>query len=178
MRRAVVAAALVAAVGAAIVPLAERVPSPAPVAARSAAPRPSVMPDAAAIGSLRAVARIGAGQAHTLRTVVRRCRSRAARGACALVPLEHAAAGAKLSGIVLRAIMERLPAGPCMRAAARLAGLVGAIGYLAQDGVQSRTWPGYTWGAASASARVGARVIAVHHGSWPRHCVSLAGLRA
>jgi hypothetical protein len=164
MRRAVVAAALVAAVGAAIVPLAERVPSPAPVAARSAAPRPSVMPDAAAIGSLRAV--------------VRRCRSRAARGACALVPLEHAAAGAKLSGIVLRAIMERLPAGPCMRAAARLAGLVGAIGYLAQDGVQSRTWPGYTWGAASASARVGARVIAVHHGSWPRHCVSLAGLRA
>ena len=63
--------------------------------------------------------------------------------------------------------------------AARLRGLVSAIAYIAVDGVRSATWPGYTWGAAHASARVGARVIALHEGRWPRSCARAdAGLRA
>jgi hypothetical protein len=179
MRRALAAGALLALLGAATLSQVARTASPAPAPARHADRAPTLMTDPAAIGELRSIAAIGAGQARTLRAAVRRCRPRAAAGQCALVALEHAAAGAKLSEIVLRAVSARLPAGPCMRIAARLAGLVSTIGYLARDGVRSRTWPGYTWGAASASARVGARVIAVHEGSWPRHCLSIrVGLRA
>src|SRR6478735_9430007 len=152
MRRALVAAAMAAAVGAAIVAqAASNGPPVRAVSARAAHPGPPVMPDAAAIGSLRMVARIGAQQARTLRAAVRRCRGGPRPGRCALVALEHAAAGAKLSEVVVRADIG-----------ARLRGLVSTIAYIAVDGVRSATWPGYTWGAARASARVGARVIAVH----------------
>src|ERR1700745_3880605 len=66
MRRALVAAALVAALSAAIVAQAARSARPAPVLTHSARAGPRLMPDAAAIVSLRAVARSGAGQARTL----------------------------------------------------------------------------------------------------------------
>jgi hypothetical protein len=95
------------------------------------------------------------------------------------VALEHAAAGAKLSEVVLRAVTARVPTGPCADIAARLRGLVSAVAYVAVDGVRSATWPGYAWGAARASARVGARVIALHEGRWPRSCQrDDVGLRA
>ena len=171
MRRALVAAAMAAAVGAAVVAqAASNGPPVRPVSARAAHPGPPVMPDAATIGSLRMVARIGAQQARTLRAAVRRCRGGPRPGRCALVALEHAAAGAKLSEMVLRAVTARIPAGPCADIGARLRGLVSTIASIAVDGVRSATWPGYTWGAARASARVGARVTAVHDGRWPRSC--------
>ena len=102
MRRSLVAAALAAAVGAAIVAQAARTaPLERPASARAGHPGPPVMPDAA------------------------------------------------------------------------------AIAYIAVDGVRSATWPGYTWGAARASARVGARVIALSAGRWPRTCAREdVGLRA
>jgi hypothetical protein len=180
MRRSLIAAGLVAAVGAAMVAQAARTaPLERPVSARAARPEPPVMPDAVALGSLRMVARIGAQQARTMRVAVRRCRAEPRPGRCALVALEHAAAGAKLSEIVVRAVTARVPAGPCADVGARLRGLVSAIAYIAVDGVRSATWPGYTWGAAQASARVGARVIAVHEGRWPRSCArDDVGLRA
>jgi len=180
MRRSLVAAALAAAVGAAIVTQEARTaPLERPVSAHAARPGPPVMPDAAAIGSLRVVARIGAQQARTMRAAVRRCRAEPRPGRCALVALEHAAAGAKLSAVVLRAVTARVPAGRCADIAARLRGLVSAIAYIAVDGVRSASWPGYTWGAALASARVGVRVIALHEGRWPRSCArGVVGLRA
>jgi hypothetical protein len=179
MRRALVAAALTAAVGAVVVSEAAHTAPPVrPVSARTAHPAPPVMPDAAAIGSLRMVARIGDQQARTLRAAVRRCRAGPRPGACALVALEHAAAGAKLSEVVLRAVTARVPAGPCADIGARLRGLVSTIAYIAVDGVRSATWPGYAWGAARASARIGARVIAVHEGPWPRSCARDVRLRA
>jgi len=180
MRRSLVAAALVAAVGAAIFSQAARTaPLQRPVSARTAQPGPPVLPDAAAIGSLRMVARIGAQQAWTMRAAVRRCGAEARPGRCALVALEHAAAGARLSEVVLRAVTARVPAGPCADLGAKLRGLVSAIAYIAVDGVRSATWPGYTWGAARASARVGTRVIALHEGRWPRLCArGDIGLRA
>jgi hypothetical protein len=169
MRRSLIAAGLVAAVGAAMVAQAARTaPLERPVSARAARPEPPVMPDAVALGSLRMVARIGAQQARTMRVAVRRCRAEPRPGRCALVALQHAAAGAKLS-----------ENGPCADIGARLRGLVSAIAYIAVDGVRSATWPGYTWGAAQASARVGARVIALHEGRWPRSCGPAdVGLRA
>ena len=171
MRRSLVAAGLVAAVGAAMVAQAARTaPLERPVSARAARPEPPVMPDAVALGSLRMVARIGAQQARTMRVAVRRCRAEPRPGRCALVALQHAAAGAKLSDVVLRAVTARVPKGRCADIGAKLRGLVSAIAYIAGDGVRSATWPGYTWGAARASARVGARVIAVHDGRWPRSC--------
>jgi len=180
MRRSLIAAGLVAAVGAAMVAQAARTaPLERPVSARAARPEPPVMPDAVALGSLRMVARIGAQQARTMRVAVRRCRAEPRPGRCALVALEHAAAGAKLSEIVVRAVTARVPAGPCADVGARLRGLVSAIAYIAVDGVRSATWPGYAWGAAQASARVGARVIALHEGRWPRSCGPAdVGLRA
>jgi hypothetical protein len=180
MRRSLIAAGLVAAVGAAMVAQAARTaPLERPVSARAARPEPPVMPDAVALGSLRMVARIGAQQARTMRVAVRRCRAEPRPGRCALVALEHAAAGAKLSEIVVRAVTARVPAGPCADVGARLRGLVSAIAYIAVDGVRSATWPGYTWGAAQASARVGVRVIALHEGRWPRSCGPAdVGLRA
>ena len=180
MRRSLVAAALAAAVGAAIVAQAARTaPLERPASARAGHPGPPVMPDAAAIGSLRMVARIGAQQARTLRAAVRRCRPGPRPGRCALVALEHAAAGAKLSEVVLRAVMARVRSGPCADIGGRLRGWVSAIAYIAVDGVRSATWPGYTWGAARASARVGARVIALSAGRWPRTCArEVVGLRA
>jgi hypothetical protein len=173
MRRALVAAALVAALGAAVVAHAARTARPAPVAAHGDLRGPPVMPDAAALISLRAVARTGAGQAQTLRAAVRRCRGRSGAGRCILLPLGNAAAGAKLSEIVLRGLAARLAAGPCMAMASRLAGLVSTIAYLGTDGVRNLPWPGYTWAAARASARVGTRVIAVADGPWPRHCTGM-----
>ena len=181
MRRSLVAAALVAGVGAAIVSQATRTTLvERPASARPASPEPSVMPDAAAIGSLRMVARIGAQQARTLRAAVRRCGPEPRPGRCALVALEHAAAGANLSEVVLRAVTARVPAGPCADLGAKLRGFVSAIAYIAVDGVRSATWPGYAWGAARASARVGARVNALHEGRWPRSCAraDLGRLRA
>jgi hypothetical protein len=180
MRRSLIAAGLVAAVGAAMVAQAARTaPLERPVSARAARPEPPVMPDAVALGSLRMVARIGAQQARTMRVAVRRCRAEPRPGRCALVALQHAAAGAKLSDVVLRAVTARVPAGRCADIGAKLRGLVSAIAYIAVDGVRSATWPGYTWGAAQASARVGARVIALHEGRWPRSCGPAdVGLRA
>jgi hypothetical protein len=173
MRRALAAAALVVALGAALVPQATRTPSPAPVHARHADRAPALMADAVAIGSLRGVAAIGAGQARELRAAVHRCGTQAARGRCALMPLAHAASGARLSEVVLRAVSARVVAGPCMAMASRLAGLVSTIAWLGVDGVRSRTWPGYTWRAARAAARTGARVIALNEGRWPRHCLRI-----
>jgi len=180
MRRSIVAAALAVAVGAAIgAQAAHASPLERPASAGAEHPGPAVMPDAAAIGSLRMLARIGVQQARTLRAAVRRCHAEPRPGRCALVALEHAAAGAKLSEVVLRAVMARVPAGPCADIGGRLRGLVSAIAYIAVDGVRSATWPGYTWGAARASARVGVRVIALYAGRWPRTCApDDVGLRA
>ena len=173
MRRALAAAALVTALGAAIVAPAARTPPPARESAPVAAPRPAVMPDAAAIGSLRAVAESGAEQARTLRAAVRRCRGRAGAGRCVLLPLGNAAAGAKLSEVVLHALTARIVPGSCMTVATRLGGLVSTIAYLAVDGVRNVTAPGYTWAAALASVRVGRRIVALRQGRWPRHCVAI-----
>src|SRR5689334_7225802 len=134
MRRALAAATLLVAAGALVLALVPRATPLAPVAQRTAPAHPPVMPDAAAIDSLRSVARIGAGQARVLRAAVRRCRTASARGPCVLVALEGAAAGGKLSGVVLRAVAARLPPGPCMHVATRLAGLVSAIAFLAGEG--------------------------------------------
>jgi hypothetical protein len=179
MRRALAAVALVAAVGIVIAVEAARVAPVAPVSASVHHGSPPDMPDAAAIDALRANARIGAQQARTLRAAVRRCRGRPAPGPCVLVALEHAAAGAKLNAIVLRAVAARLRPGPCMTIDLRLAGLASTIAYLAVEGVRSMSWPGATWAAAGASVRAGARIIAVYREPWPRRCAGAgAGLRA
>src|ERR1700750_421154 len=179
MRRALVAAALVAALSAAIVAQAARSARPAPVSTHSARAGPRLMPDAAAIVSLRAVARSGAEQRRTRRWAVRRCRGRAGLGRCVFLPLGNAAAGAKLSEIVLRGLTARLAAGRCMAIASRLGALVSTIAYLGIDGVRNVTSPGYTWAAARASVRVGRRITAIAHRLWPRRCAGhLAGLRA
>jgi hypothetical protein len=128
------------------------------------------MPDVAARKSLRRIAVIGAGQARTLRSDVRRCARRSARGRCARMALGHAAAGARLNGIVLDEIVARLRAGLCLRLAGRLGGLMGALAYLADDGVRSVGTPGVTWAAARAASRIGRRVIAFERGARPRRC--------
>jgi hypothetical protein len=179
MRRTLGAAMLVTAVGAVGIVIAmeaTRATPVAPVSARVGHRGPPDMPDAAAIASLRAVAQSGVRQAQALSVAVGRCRGRSAPGQCVLVALEHAAAGAKLSGVVLHAVAARLPPGPCMTIAARLAGLASTIAYLGVDGVRDAWWPGYTWDAARAAARVGRRLTAVQRGAWPRRCVG--GLRA
>jgi hypothetical protein len=177
MRRGLAAAVLVVALGAAIVAGAARTAPEAHVAAMSARPDARVMPDGAAIESLRAVAAIGAGQARALRAAVRRCRARTAPGRCVLLPLAHAATGAKLSEAVLRGIVVRLAPGPCMDVASHLAGLVSTMAYLGVDGIRN-TSPTSTWAAARGSARLGRRIIAAAEGAWPRHCHRIGGLRA
>jgi hypothetical protein len=139
------------------------------------------MPDEAALSSLRGIADVAAGQARELRAGVRRCAARhgTERGMCATMPLAHAGAGAKLNGIVLSAIAARLPPGPCMRAAGRLAGLVSTIAGIATDGRGAAWQPAVSWAAARAAARAGARVIAAGRLALPHHCAVIGpGLRA
>jgi hypothetical protein len=150
-----------------------------------AAPRPAAVPTVrhaprpVGPGALRDLAAIMAGQAVTLRAAVRRCAPRRARGTCALMALGHAEAGAKLSGLVLRATAQRVPAGPCIALVRRLGSLAATVAAVAGEGVHSRTWPGATWAAALAAARVSSRVLAVRDGRWPRTCLALdGGLRA
>jgi len=136
-----------------------------------ATPRaPAAMPDHAALVSLRRLATIGVAQARTLRAAVHRCAPRPARGPCVRIALGQAAASAKLNDLILRAIMARLRAGPCVRVAGRLKALMGTVAYLAIEGVRSPGAPGLTWADARAVARVGDRLRAVAHGPWPRHC--------
>jgi len=157
-----------------------------------APPRRPVTPDAVATpsvrhapspvgpGAIRDVAAIMAGQAVTLRAAVHRCAPRRARGTCVLMALGHAEAGAKLSALVLRATLGRLPLGPCIAVTRRLGGVAATVAALAGEGVHSRTWPGVTWAAARAAARVGGRVAAVRDGHWPATCRPAidGGLRA
>jgi hypothetical protein len=174
MRRALVSAAVAGAMLFAAVPH-FRGPAVTPHAVAAAVPTESgVMPDHAALSSLRGIEAVAAQQARTLRAEVRRCRARRgpARGTCAAVPLAHAGAGAKLNGIVLRAIAVRLPEGPCLRAAGRLAGLVSTIAAIAVESGRGAAWhPAEVWAAARAAARVGGRVIAARRAAIPRHCV-------
>jgi hypothetical protein len=145
-------------------------------------PAATLMPDRAARSSLHAIAAIAASEARSLRAGVRRCATRdgRARGTCAALPLARAGAAAKLNGIVLRAIAARLPDGPCMRAAGRLAGLVSTIAAIAVDGSRGAAWwPGEAWASARAASRVGARVIAARRVPLPHHCAVVGpGLRA
>jgi hypothetical protein len=182
MRRALVSAAVAGAMLLAAV-LHFRGPAITPHAVAAAVPTAGgVMPDHAALSSLRGIAAVAAQQARTLRAEVRRCRARRgpARGTCAAVPLAHAGASAKLNGIVLRAIAVRLPPGPCMGAAGRFAGLASTIAALAVDGARGAAWwPAEAWAAARAAARVGGRVIAARRAALPRHCALIGpGLRA
>jgi hypothetical protein len=154
---------------------------PPPARARVAVPPVRHVPTPVGPGALREVAAIMAGQAVALRSAVRRCGARRsrARGTCVLMALGHAEAGATLTGLVLRATMARLPAGPCVALARRLSSVAATVAAVASEGVHSRTWPGVTWAAAQAAARVGARVVAVRDGRWPRTCLpALGGLRA
>jgi hypothetical protein len=136
---------------------------------------PEVMPDRAAVVELHGIAAIAADQARTLRREVRRCAAGSERGRCATLALAHAGAGAKLNGVVLHALVARLPPGPCVSAAGRLGGFMSTISYLAVEGSRGAAWhPAETWGAARAVARVGGRVIAAADRS-PRHCTGAAG---
>jgi hypothetical protein len=181
MRRALVSAAVAGAMLLAAV-LHFRAPAEVPHAVAAAVPTADVMPDRAALSSLRDIRAVAAGQARELRSGVRRCAARRgpARGTCATQSLAHAGAGAKLNGIVLRAIAARLPPGPCMRAAGRLAGLVSTIAGIAVDGARDAAWqPAAAWAAARAAARAGGRVIEARHAALPHHCVLIGpGLRA
>ena len=150
---------------------------PPAVRARVAVPAVGHAPTPVGPGALRDLATIMAGQAVALRSAVRRCATRRSRtrGTCVLMPLGHAEAGAKLTGLVLRATVARLPAGPCVALARRLSSVAATVAVVASEGVHSRTWPGVTWAAAQAAARVGARVVAVRDGRWPRTCVAARG---
>jgi hypothetical protein len=180
MRRALVAAGLA---GATFAVLSVLVLSASPTQPRFAdaakATAPDMMPDRAAVVSLHGIGAIAADQARTLRREVRRCAAGAGRGRCATLALAHAGAGARLNGVILHALVERLPPGPCMSAAGRLGGLMSTIAYLAGEGSRGAAWHlAETWGAARAAARVGRRVIAAS-GGWPRHCTGApAGLSA
>jgi hypothetical protein len=181
MRRALVPAAVAGAMLVAAV-LHFSAPAEAPHAAVGAVPAADLMPDDAALSSLRGISAVAAGQARELRAGVRRCAVQrgTARGTCATILLAHAGAGAKLNGIVLRAIAARLPPGPCMLAAGRLAGLVSTIAGIATDGTRGAAWqPAVSWAAARAAARAGGRVIAARRAALPRHCAVIGrGLRA
>jgi hypothetical protein len=175
--RALAAVVVTASFGAAAVAVDPARPpaAPKPVAVPSVRHAPSpVRP-----GALRDLAAIMAGQAVTLRAAVHQCAPHRARGACVLLALGHAEAAAKLNGLVLRATAQRLPAGPCVALVRRLGSVAATVAAVAGEGVHSRTWPGATWAAARAAARVGARVLAVRDGRWPRTCLALdGGLRA
>ena len=152
-------------------------PARPPAAARPAGPSVRHAPTPVGPGALRDLAAIMAGQAVTLRATVRRCAPRHARGTCVLMALGHAEAGAKLSALVLLATAARLPAGPCVALAARLRNVAATVATVAGEGVHSRTWPGVTWAAARAAARVAVRVLAVRDGRWPRTCLRRGGVR-
>jgi hypothetical protein len=145
-----------------------------PVAPRVVAPSQTAparpMPDAAARLSLRRIAVIAAGQARTLRRSVRRCARPRSPGRCSFMALARAAAGARLNSFILRQIVLRLPPGGCRGFAGRLGGLMGALFYVAEEGVRGITTAGAIRAAARAASRVDGAVIAFARRAPPRRC--------
>jgi hypothetical protein len=113
--------------------------------------------------AVRRVSAIAVRQARDVHRDVRRCEhlpDTAARAPCDRMALARAGAGARLNAIVLRAAAPgaRTATGPCARASARLAGLMGTLAYLAVDGTRSAPWPAAVRADARAAAAVSARI--------------------
>jgi hypothetical protein len=166
---AVVLAGALSAVTVSLVPGRASTPAARRVALSHTAPaRP--MPDAAARLSLHRIAVIAAGQARTLRRSVRHCARTRSPGRCSFMALARAGAGARLNSFILRQIVLRLPPGACRGFAARLGALMGALAYVADEGVRGTTTAGATRAAARAASRVNGAVIAFARRPPPRRC--------
>jgi hypothetical protein len=166
---AVVLAGAVSAATVSLVPGCASTPAARRVAPSETAPvRP--MSDATARLSLRRIAVIAAGQARTLRRSVRRCARPRSPGRCSFMALARAVAGARLNGFILRQIVLRLPSGACRGFAGRLGALMGALAYVADEGVRGVTTAGATRAAARAASRVNGAVIAFARRPPPRRC--------